>query len=109
MAVAPKITPEVLKKRRSLDERQKELEREARAIAKEKSAIDADLKTALEKAGKTSLARGGFRVSLVAGRPSVSWKGEFIKVATAQVAAEIEANAPRPPRLEVTEDAGSRR
>lgn len=109
MAVAPKITPEVLKKRRQLDDRQKELEREARAIAKEKTAIDTDLKAALEKAGKTSIARGGFRVSLVEGRPSVSWKGEFVKLATAQVAAEIEANAPRSLRLEVTEDAGSRR
>lgn len=109
MAVAPKITPEVLKKRRTLDARQKELECEARAIKKEKDAIDTDLKAALKKAGKTSVARGGFRVSLVEGRPSVSWKGEFIKIATAQVAAEIEANSPRSVRLEVTEDAGSRR
>lgn len=104
MAVAPKITADLLKKRRKLDEEQKELERQARAVAKQKTAIDTDLKAELVRVGKTSIARGGYRVSIVDGRPTVSWKTEFIKISGAQMAVELEEAAPRSQRLEVTEE-----
>lgn len=104
MAVAPKITAELLKKRRKLDDEQKDFERKARAIARQKAAIDTDMKSELERVGRTSIARGGFRVSIVDGRPQVSWKTEFIKVSGAQVAAEIEDAATKSQRIEVTEE-----
>ena len=51
------------------------------------------------------MVRGDYRVQLVDGRPTVSWKDEFVREAGAERAADILKLAPVPKKIEVVANA----
>lgn len=103
MQATKKITAEKLERWYELNQKRQELEREARQFDKERELLSTEIKAALEADGKYSVLRGRFRVSLVDGRPTVSWKDELVKIAGADRAAELVAAAPVPKRVQVEE------
>jgi len=86
----------------SLEAERKALEQKARAIAKRTDALKAHFKTFLGELDKQSVTRHGFRITIVDGRPSVSWKDEFIRVAGPIAADDVLTSAPKSKGVEVT-------
>lgn len=74
------------------DERRKELESEARALGQQNKLVLDDLFKALKDNNKTEFVRGAYVGAIETKKGTVSWKDEFLKVAGAEVAAEISAN-----------------
>lgn len=96
-----KISAKKMEKWLTLNARRLELEREARAVEKEKDLLSTEFKAALDAEGKDSITRGKFRVGLVAGRPSVSWKDELVGRLGAELANSIVQRAPVPRKIQV--------
>lgn len=98
---AERLTKEALKRYRELRDKKSAIEREARTIGKELDQIAELCLAELTSAGKDSIRRHGFQLSLVEGRATVAWKDEFIRVAGAEEANLIQASATPTKRLEV--------
>lgn len=96
------MTAETLSRYWDLDERRRQLEREARQLKQELDILEAEISAALRAAGKTQLRRGQYLAMLVDYRAAPRWKEEFIRLAGADKAVEIALNCPVVQRLQVT-------
>lgn len=85
-----------------LDERRRELEREARQLKQELELLENDIVAAVRASGKNQLRRGNYLAVLLDYRSQPRWKEEFIRVAGAEAAVHIALNAPVVQRLQVT-------
>lgn len=97
-----KVTREELWRFLELETKRKEVDRQSRNLAREISQLKTHFEQCMRDDDKESVVRYGFRLTFVDGRPKVSWKDEFIRVAGAEAADDVLADAPRPPKLEVS-------
>lgn len=86
---------ETLEEFQRLDAERRDLDRRSRALKERCDQILDEVKTDLEKDGKTSAKRFGFLLNLVAKSATVSWKDAFIREVSAERAAELQAEAAR--------------
>lgn len=98
-----RITAEQAAKWIELNTRRLELEREARALDKERELLSVEFQQALDAKGQDVMKVGGgeFVIKLVEGNGSVKWKDEFIRVAGSAKATELTAAAPKSKKVVV--------
>lgn len=96
-----RITKERLDRRRKLVAEKLDLDRRSRALETEIKQIDSDAAADLKATGKDSVRRGGYLLTWKDGRPSIQWKSEFVRIAGAEAANRITADAPRPKKLDI--------
>lgn len=106
LAEAPKaklrdITADDLKKLWELDQRRKALDRESSSIKKQQDLITDAVKAALAADDRTEVKRGDYRAELRDGQICPKWKEEFVRVAGAEAASEIQASTPPTKKLSV--------
>lgn len=85
-----------------LRERKRVLESEARSIGTEIDQLADLVMSYLEELGKDSAKIHGFQVLVSGGNAHVAWAQEYVKLAGADAAAKLKADAPRQPKLTVT-------
>jgi len=96
------ITKEQCEEFLKLDKERSALDQKSRALKKRTDALKSHFKAFLAEQGKDSVKRNGFQLTLVDGKPSVSWKDEFVRVAGPLAADEVLTNAERSKGVEVT-------
>lgn len=103
----PKITRKDLDRYWQLEEQRKALEQQARTLKAAAKALEDQFKQALEEAGIREHVVADYRVALVEGRPSVSWKTQFIRVAGAEAAQKLLEHAVRPIQVAISKVASA--
>lgn len=98
----PKITAEELAEYVELDQARLELDRKSRDLARKQATLAAHFQHCLEADGKQSVSRGGYTVSLVEKRGSISWKDEVVRLIGPLEVAKIEQAAPSKSKVVVT-------
>lgn len=96
-----KVTQDQLAEFVRLEKERKELESKARAIGKRTKTLHDHFLACLEGAGRTSVLRSGYRLTITEGRASVSWKDAFIEFAGPLAADELQQKAPRSKKVDV--------
>lgn len=102
-----KPTKAQLQRYDELKKRKRELDAQVSAIEKEMYPTHELILEYLEEKGVNAAKLHKFQLLLTEGQSIVKWKEEFIRVTSAEKAAEISAAAPRAQRLEVTPPASS--
>ncbi len=100
-AKAKKPTKAELARYCELKERKRLLESEARSLETEINQLSDLTMSYMEEIEKNAATIHGYRVTIEEGRAYVAWKDQFVRVAGGDAAAQIAANAPRPPKLNV--------
>lgn len=98
---AASISLEQLQEYVSLDEQARDLERQARAFRKRTDQLKFHFGSVLDALDRRTLTRYGYRVQLVPGPATVSWKDEFLALAGPEAAAQKTAEAMPSERLQV--------
>ena len=97
------FTEDALREWLERDGRRKDLEREARQLAAENKLVADDLLAAMKEAGKNQLRRGPILATIDTSHGSVSWKDAFVRVAGAEAATELQAQAPTRESISIRE------
>lgn len=95
------LDAELLERYWRLDQRRRELERQARQLKAEADLLGRDIEAFLEQSGRQQLRRGDYLARWVETRAPVAWKQEFIRIAGAEEAIRLSLAAPWVRRLEV--------
>lgn len=101
MTAIRNITEEQLARWFDLNARRATLEKEARTLKSEMDKISAEVMAALEAAGRTEMSRGNYAAEVRPGPAFVAWKEEFLKVAGAEAAAQVQKKAEPSQRFSV--------
>lgn len=98
----PRVTIARVEEYLALQEKRRDLNRQADALEREEKVIAAELVALVESDGGKArvVTKGSHKISLVEKPGSVRWKDEFIRVAGADEATALQANCP--PRLALT-------
>ncbi len=97
-----RLTKELLQERAIALSEAQELESRARKLRARVEQIDAIAEAELIASGKQAIKRLGHMIAYVAGRVTVPWKEEFIRVAGVEAADELTKNATPKPKLQIT-------
>lgn len=100
--MAKKVKTERLELREALLKEAAELSARARTLRVEIDQIEAEALADIQATGKASCKRGEFLLALAEKSGSVSWKNEFIRVASAEAAAELAAAVEKKPIVKIT-------
>lgn len=89
-----RITRATIEEYLALDAQRKALSRQSSDLKKRQDEIEEQLKAFVRDSGERSVKRSGFVLALTTEKGSVSWKGEFVKLAGQERAEELIAAAP---------------
>lgn len=100
--MATKPTAKQLARLCELKKTKSSLESQARALETEIDKLTEVCCQYLDDIEKDTAKVNGYQLTYTDGQARVAWKDEFVGVMGAEAAAELQKNAPRPPKLVVT-------
>lgn len=98
----PRITKDNLDRWAECNAKAAELRRQASTLTREADAIETIAEADLTASGKDAITRAGYRLEMIDGKTSVSWKSELVARLGAEVADEITSAAPAKKSLQIT-------